>query len=328
MSSKTINITVESDTPVRIDKFLSDNIEDVTRAKIQYLIKNNHALLNSRIIDDVSHKVKFGDNIDIEIIPSKPNTIVPQAMDLDIVYEDEHLAIINKSAGVVVHPGAGFHDNTLVNGLSYHFKEKLSKIGGDLRPGIVHRLDKNTSGLLVIAKNDDVHAKLSYALQEREISRVYCAILHGTPVKVADTIQTNIARSSGDRTKMEVVESGGKIAITHYKVIKTFLGRSFSVLECMLETGRTHQIRVHMAHIGYPIVGDPEYGKGKRNIKIKRRNKINSDLDKYLRTINRQMLHAKSLTFVHPITQKNMEFQIPLPQDMNLLMDEFAKYNH
>ncbi len=313
MSNKTIEVTTEQEKNSRLDKFLSDNLEDMTRSKVQNMIKKGCVQLNEKTVLSNKEKLKLGDIITFEEPIPEPQTLIPKEIDLDIVFEDDHIIVINKQAGLTTHPGAGNTTDTLVNGLLAKYKDKLSKIGGDFRPGIVHRLDKNTTGLMVIAKNDEAHSKLSHDLAERIIKRTYQALIWGLPSKPKDSIETNIARKKEDRKKMTVVGADqGKLAITHYKVIKTFLAGRISLVECSLETGRTHQIRVHMQHIGHPIIGDPEYGISKK----KKRYTMPQDILDLLRHTNRQMLHAKKLSFKHPITKEDLDFEIDLSDDL------------
>ena len=264
MTNKNIKLVVEQDINERIDKFITSKLNDFTRSKIQNLIKEKNVYLNNKILCNNSYIIRRSDTIEIQLPQVKSHSITPKYIPLDIIYEDEYLVIINKPSGLTTHPGAGNYNDTLVNGLVSHFKNKLSSIGGEIRPGIVHRLDKNTSGLLIIAKNNSTHALLAKAMQERKVKRIYQAFIWGAPSKIQDTINLNIARSKINRKKMGVVNIGGKISITHYKVLKSFFNNAMSLIECELETGRTHQIRVHLSHLGYPIIGDPEYGNSKK----------------------------------------------------------------
>lgn len=323
MIHKIINLTVEQDENDRLDKFIVSKIPEITRSKIQSMIKDGCVLLNGSIIITGSYKTKEGDNIEIRIPPPEPLNLVPEKMDLDIVYEDEYLAVLNKPPGLVIHPGAGNQNSTLVHGLLAHFQENLSSIN-EMRPGIVHRLDKNTSGLLMIAKNDNIHAKLSEQLQERTIKRTYFAVVWGNVPSSEATIETNIGRNHRDRKKMAVTKYGGKVAITHYKLLKSFLNGAFSLIECKLETGRTHQIRVHFTHLGYPIVGDPEYC----NVRKKRKHKLPEEVTEHINSLNRQMLHAKKLSFIHPVTEKVLDFEIGLHKDVQDLIDVLEKYEN
>jgi 23S rRNA pseudouridine1911/1915/1917 synthase len=322
MNDKITKLTATQAGNIRIDKFLTSSLSDITRSKVQYLIKNGYILLGNEPITDSAYKVKVGDEFTVQIPPVKPTNIKPKNIDLNIVYEDEYLVVINKPPGLVTHPGAGNYDDTLANGLLAHFKENLSTIGGEARPGILHRLDKNTSGLLLVAKNDVVHAKLAQQLKDREIKRIYRAVIWGIPTKMQDIIRTNIGRSKKDRKKMTVLEEGGKVAVTHYKVLKTFLQGAFSLIECNLETGRTHQIRVHLSYLGYPIVSDPEYG----NIRKKMYAKLPEEIVKYSKSIDRQMLHAKKIIFTHPVTEKLCEFEIDLPSDIAEFISLISKH--
>ncbi len=321
MSNKTIEVTTEQEKNSRIDKFLSENLEHMTRSKVQNMIQKGCVRLNGEIVLSNKEKVKLYDNISIQEPAAELQTLMPKEIDLDIVFEDDHIIIINKQSGLTTHPGAGNTTDTLVNGLLAKYQDKLSKIGGDFRPGIVHRLDKNTTGLMVVAKNDEAHSKLSHDLAERTIKRTYQALIWGLPAKQKDSIETNISRKKEDRKKMTVVGADeGKLAITHYRVIKTFLAGRISLVECSLETGRTHQIRVHMQHIGHPIIGDPEYGITKK----KKRYTLPQDVLEVIQNIHRQMLHAKKLSFSHPITKHCLDFEIDLPDDMDNALKIFS----
>ncbi|MCH9754058.1 MAG: RluA family pseudouridine synthase [Alphaproteobacteria bacterium] len=317
MSNKNIEVTVEQEKNTRIDKFLSESIEDITRSKIQNLIKNGFVSLNGEPIKNNKHQTSFGDIYVITIPAEEPLQIKPKKMDLNIIYEDDHLLIINKPAGLTTHPGAGNTTDTLVNGLLANYKNNLSSVAGISRPGIVHRLDKDTTGLIVVAKNDKAHAKLSADLAERKIKRIYQAVIWGLPYKTSDTIKTNVAKNKHDRKKMSVVDDeSGKVAITNYRIMNTFLSGRMSLVECSLETGRTHQIRLHMQHIGHHIVGDPVYGVENK----KRKFTLSQNIADYIKSLSRQMLHAKKLSFVHPVTLKQLDFEIELPEDMQKLM--------
>jgi 23S rRNA pseudouridine1911/1915/1917 synthase len=318
MSNKIIKVYCEQEKNIRLDKFLAGQLPDITRSKIQYLIKNSLVSKADKIIIDLKYQVQPGESFYIQMEEVKTPDLLAKEIPLNIIYEDQDLIVINKPAGLTTHPGAGNHDDTLVNGLIAHYKNNLSSIGGSFRPGIVHRLDKDTSGLLLIAKNDMTHAKLSQDLAERNIKRTYQALVWGIPAKAQDTIIANIERKKQDRKKMTVVgENSGKIAITHYKILKVFMGGKISLIECSLETGRTHQIRVHMQHINHPIVGDQVYGLLPRKKKFSFPQEINDAFSK----ITRQMLHAKKLSLQHPIQKKELDFEIDLPQDMaNLIM--------
>ena len=237
---------------------------------------------------------------------------------IDIVYEDNDLLVLNKPAGIVIHPGAGNYDNTIVNALVNHCGKSLSNIGGELRPGIVHRIDKDTSGLVVIAKNNLTHENLSKQFKQHSINRTYQALIWGRLKPQSGKIETLITRSSKNRQLMEVGISKGKRAITNYKTLEVFENEktpTFSFVECKLETGRTHQIRVHMSYKGNNILGDKKYKK-----KFKKFQNINSDLEKYILNLDRQFLHAKTIGFIHPINKKKLEFTSNLPQDLNIVL--------
>jgi 23S rRNA pseudouridine1911/1915/1917 synthase len=312
----TIKLSVEQDINIRLDKFLSSQLTDITRSKVQKLIKSGCIDLNGKQVVDADRVVKLHDSITVTMPEPEPTHIVPRSMELEIVYEDDHLALINKAAGVTVHPGAGNHNDTLVNGLVHYFKNSLSKVGGELRPGIVHRLDKNTSGLLLVAKNDVVHAKLSEQLKNRDIKRTYLALVWGVPTSGGGTIDANIGRDRQNRKKMKVVASGGKSAVTHYQLLQTFLNGTFALLQCNLQTGRTHQIRVHLKHIGYPIVGDKEYGYTRKN----RKQQLSDEINEQISLVSRQMLHAVQISFMHPITGHQIERKVDMPGDMKSLI--------
>lgn len=317
MSNKSIEVKVEQEKTIRIDKFLSDSLDNITRSKVQNIIRDGFVSLNGTTITNNKYPAKLGDVFTVTIPDKKPLDLIPKKMDLDIVYEDEHLLVVNKPAGLTTHPGAGNKTDTLVNGLLANYKNELSSIGGLSRPGIVHRLDKDTTGLLIVAKNDNAHSKLSSDLAERKIKRIYQALIWGLPYKTTDTIKTNVAKNKRDRKKMSVVdEDSGKSAVTNYKILKTFLSGRISLIECSLETGRTHQIRLHMQHLGHSIIGDPVYGVEKK----KRKFPISQNLSDHLKSISRQMLHAKKLSFIHPITSKEVDLEIELPEDMSKLI--------
>lgn len=298
----------------RIDKFLSDCFADVSRSQVQRLIALGNVTCDEDTIGDNSFKVKEGDVYQILIPPAVEDEPQPQDLPLDIVYEDEDIIVVNKPAGMTVHPAPGAPDKTLVNALLYHCKD-LSGIGGVKRPGIVHRIDKDTSGLLVVAKNDAAHQHLCAQFAEHSIERTYFAIVFGVPNPLNGIIDADIGRSPYDRKKMAVVQKNGKHAVTHYQTIKNYKNVA-SLVKCNLETGRTHQIRVHMSRIGCNLVGDQLYVKAKK-ITDKA---IPSDKRDFINNFPRQALHAKSLGFVHPKTQKQMFFESDFPADFKQLM--------
>jgi 23S rRNA pseudouridine1911/1915/1917 synthase len=319
--SKTIHtITAETaDAGMRIDKFLAAYLPELSRSRIQSLIGQGHVTCQGQTIQDASGKVKQQHVYQVTIPAPTPSYMPAQAMALDIVYEDEHLLVINKPPGLTVHPGAGNPDMTLVNALLAHCGTTLSGIGGVARPGIVHRIDKDTSGLLVVAKHDAAHLALSEQLAKRTLKRTYAALVWGTPKQKSGTITGNIGRSPSNRKKMAVVKSGGKPAVTHYKVSKNF--NVASLIECQLETGRTHQIRVHFAHIHHPLVGDPVYGQSTvSRLKAIPPKSLSPSAREALLAFHRQALHAAALELVHPATQKIMRFTCELPSDMKALL--------
>lgn len=288
-----VEFYVDEDDNERLDAYLAKELDEVSRSYIQKLIKENLVYVNDKHMKS-SYLVKEGDFIKVNLPEPKKLEIVPEDIPIDIVYEDKDVAIINKSQDMVVHPAPGNYTGTLVNALIFHI-DNLSSINGIIRPGIVHRLDKDTSGLLIIAKNDNAHRILSENLKERNIKRVYMALVHGVLSNDEGTINAPIGRHGTDRKKMAVTQKNSKEAITHYKVLDRY--NNYTLIEVKLETGRTHQIRVHMAHINHPVVGDPVYSKGKNEF----------GLDK-------QMLHAYKLGFLHPSTGEYMEFKTDLPE--------------
>ena len=282
---------VEADvSDMRLDAFISEKL-DISRNAAQQICENGGAVCNGIVLKK-NYKVKTGDIIEIAIPETRETEAIAQNIPIEVMYEDDHLIVINKQRGMVVHPAVGHYDGTLVNALLAHCGESLSGIGGEMRPGIVHRIDKDTSGLLIVAKNDKAHLSLSAQLADRSLSRTYDAVVLGR-IDDAGKVDAPIGRSSKDRKKMAVV-SGGRNAVTHYTPISYVNG--YSHIQCKLETGRTHQIRVHMASIGHPVAGDPLYGP--KNDKTK---------------LGGQCLHASKLRFVHPVSGENMEICSPLP---------------
>lgn len=315
-------IVEEGDLPARLDKFLSTKLPELSRSRVQALIDQGAIGCNGATIDDASAKVKPGQRYTITIPEVAPSHIVAQDIALNIVHEDVHLLVINKPAGLTVHPAPGHPDHTLVNALLAHCGESLSGIGGVARPGIVHRIDKETSGLLVVAKHDAAHAKLSAQLADRTLKRTYNALVWGTPKASAGTITGNIARSPSNRQKMAVVKTGGKEAVSHYRVLEQFYDGAISLVECKLETGRTHQIRVHFAHIGHALVGDPVYGQSTGSRLLSNPYKsMPAEVKNALSRFTRQALHARELGLIHPATDEAMRFACELPEDMEQLIN-------
>ena len=310
----------------RLDKILGQASNDLSRARFQMLISQGHVKVDGTSIVDASFKVKPGSVISATLPEPEDMTPLAEQIPLDIVFEDHQIVVIDKPAGLVVHPGPGNWTGTLVNALIAHCGESLSGIGGVRRPGIVHRLDKETSGLLVVAKTDKAHQSLSdqFAAHGRDgrLSRQYMAIVWRAPQPRRGTIDTRIARSTTNRLKMAVSRSGGRQAITHYETIRTLPAGNPDVIaalvRCKLETGRTHQIRVHLAHIGHPLLGDSVYGSSH----AASASRLNSAARECLDRLSRQALHAETLGFTHPDTGDPMLFQSPLPEDMQCLIDQ------
>lgn len=315
-----IEIEIPGDAPlVRLDRALAQECPNLSRARLQGLIKDGQVIVSGYIIKKASHKVEPGDKITINIPPAVDDTIKAQDIPLDIIFEDDDLLVINKAVGMVVHPGAGNWDGTLVNALLHHCKGQLSGIGGVQRPGIVHRLDKETSGLMVVAKNDMAHQGLSDQLQDRSLSRVYKAFVWRTPTIVKGKVDMPIGRDNVNRIKMAIMMKSGRDAVTHYHARDKFLD-AVSVMECKLETGRTHQIRVHMQHIKHPLIGDPLYGLPDQEGRalLKRAGYEQEAIDAIM-AFPRQALHAAEIGFIHPKSSEEMHFTCPMPDDLQLL---------
>jgi 23S rRNA pseudouridine1911/1915/1917 synthase len=301
----------ENDVKKRLDVFVSESI-NATRSGAQILIENGCVLVNGKI-EPKNYRLRQGDTVEINEPLPRELEVLPENIPLNIVYEDSEIIVINKPSGMVVHPANGNESGTLVNALLYHCKDSLSGINGVIRPGIVHRIDKDTSGLLVVAKTDEAHIFLSSLLKDHEIKRTYHAILVGHLKENSGTVNAPISRHPVDRKKMAVVQ-GGKDAITHYTVIAEY--PSFTYAKMELETGRTHQIRVHMSYIGHPIIGDTVYGGGKTPFE-----KANASL------LDGQALHAKELSFPHPKTKEIMHFECELPDNFKTILNKLEKLN-
>ena len=303
----------------RLDIFLTENISHLTRSFLKRLIEKEQVKLNKKILTSPATKVKVKDQISINIFENDEQNIKPKRIELDIVYEDNDILVINKPKGMVVHPGAGNYENTLVNALLFKYKKKLSNVNGPMRPGIVHRIDKETSGLLVIAKNNLAHSDLGEQFSNHSIKRKYLCLAWGVIRPLNGKIITLISRDKKNRQLMTVSEINGKKAITNYKTIKVFNIKDIpkiSLLECELETGRTHQIRVHLKYKGTSLLGDKQYGK--KNIKFK---KINNDFFNRLNSLSGQALHAKTLGFAHPKTKKWINFNSELPDGFKKILN-------
>lgn len=286
---------------IRLDKYLSDKLPDaITRSFLQKLIKEEQVTVDGRL-QKANYKLKPEQTIQITIPPAEETEILPEDIPLDILYEDNDLLIVNKPKDMVVHPSAGHYSGTLVNAIMFHCKESLSGINGEIRPGIVHRIDKDTTGSLIICKNDESHLKIAEQIKEHSVKRIYRGIVSGTLKESEGTVEGNIGRHPIDRKKMAIVTKGGKPAITHYRVLEQFKNAAY--MEFRLETGRTHQIRVHMASIGHPLLGDTVYGNAKNPYKL-----------------NGQTLHAMTIGFIHPTTGEYLEVSAPIPEYFDALI--------
>jgi len=318
-------LITEEDTGSRLDIVLTKLLPELTRSNLKKIIELNQVKINNIIINSPSKKLKINDNIEINLIPKQEIKIEPYKTKLNIVFEDKDILVINKPAGMVVHPGAGNYTETLVNALIYKYK-KLSDLNGSTRPGIVHRIDKETSGLLVVAKNNKAHAHLGKQFNDHSIARTYQALVWGVLRPLSGRIETLIGRSRKNRQLMSVTEITGKKAVTNYSTLKVFDIKDIpkiSFVECQLETGRTHQIRVHMAYKGNSLLGDQQYGK--KNLKFK---KLNEEFAEKLKVLNRQALHAKNLGFIHPTTNKFISFESELPADFKKILNLLNKLSH
>ena len=317
--NNTIKFSVDTrNSGKRLDVFLTENIDNYTRSFIKKLIENKQVKLNNNLHISPSIKIKFRDQITVHIVQKNDQSIIPKKIKLDIVFEDKDILVLNKPKGMVVHPGAGNIENTLVNALLFKYKKNLSDINGVLRPGIVHRIDKETSGLLVIAKNNLAHSNLGNQFSKHTIMRKYLCLSWGVVRPLSGKINTLISRDKKNRQLMTVSDINGKKAITNYKTIKVFNIKDIpkiSLIECELETGRTHQIRVHLKYKGTSLLGDKQYGK--KNIKFK---KINNEFFDKLNKLSGQALHAKTLEFAHPVTKKWMSFNSDLPSSFKKIL--------
>ncbi|MDE0554511.1 MAG: RluA family pseudouridine synthase [Candidatus Poribacteria bacterium] len=312
MTNQTQDYHVQEDQHgTRLDKFLIRTTDGVSRTYLQKLVRAGEVTVNDKIAKQPSYPLQYGDRVCLTLPEPRPlETIQPEKMSLDILHEDSHLIVLNKPAGMLVHPANAVNVGTLVNALLAHCRADLSGIGGVERPGIVHRLDKDTSGILVVAKTDVVHRGLALQFEKHSITRQYVAVVCGTPTKTAGTIDAQIARSRRDRRRMTTVETGGRHAVTHYEVLEVY--PKFALVQLRLETGRLHQIRVHLQDIGYPVAGDAIYGGEQRALN----DADTVELKQALTQLKRQALHARLLGFVHPATDENLTFSAPMPKDM------------
>ena len=308
----------------RVDVFITKNIREYTRSYIKKLIEQNHVKINNAIINSPATKVRTKDEVRIKFSKVNKQILKPYDVKLNIVFEDKDLIIVNKPKGLVVHPGAGNYENTLANALIYKYKNDLSNINGDLRPGIVHRIDKDTSGLLVVAKNNFSHNKLGEQFSRHTIKRSYICLAWGVIRPLQGKIETLISRSKKNRQLMTVSEVSGKKAVTNFKTIKVFNIKDIpkiSLIECELETGRTHQIRVHFKYKDTSLLGDKQYGK--KNVKFK---KINNEFFIKLNKLSGQALHAKTLGFKHPLSGEDLQFDSQLPKDFLGVLKKWRSY--
>ncbi|WP_432821351.1 RluA family pseudouridine synthase [Trichloromonas sp.] len=296
--------------PERLDRFLADSLPDHSRSALKKIIDDGRVLLQG-VPAKASLKLKGGEQIEVAVPAAIPAEAVPQEIPLNILYEDRHLIIVDKPAGLVVHPAPGHRAGTLVNALLHHCQD-LAGIGGELRPGIVHRLDKDTSGVMVATKDDATHQHLAAQFKVHSITRRYLALVHGTPETKAGTVDAPIGRHPVQRKKMSANSRSGRRAVTHWRVLRRYEQDRLSLVELTLETGRTHQIRVHFSEMGLPIVGDPVYGSSGRAKAL-----ADPDLRRKVQQLHRQALHARLLGFIHPQSGQYMEFESPLPADFN-----------
>lgn len=299
--------------PMRLDKFLGEQLPNISRERLKTLIKEGCVTLNHAICTQPAQKTKPGDHIGLHLPAPTVLDVQPEHIPLDVFYEDDSLIVINKPAHLAVHPAGGATTGTLVNALLHHCRGQLSGIGGVERPGIVHRLDKGTSGLMVVAKTDQAHQHLAQQFHNRTIERLYWAVCYGCPAAKTGTIEGNIGRHPKDRKKMALLASGGKTAKTTYTVLQNFHNDA-ALVTCKLFTGRTHQIRVHMAHLHHSLIGDPVYGKPKKLTRF------TIETQNFVHTLSHQMLHAKTLGFIHPETAEILTFESNIPHDMHTLI--------
>ena len=310
-----VNVSVEA-AGLRLDSFLASRLSEISRTRVQHAIQDGDILVNRRVAKS-SYRLREGDQIEIDLPEPPPFELIPESIPLNIVYEDADLIVVNKPAGMVVHPGAGIESGTLSNALVYHFNS-LSEVAGRIRPGIVHRLDKDTSGLLVVAKNDLAHERLSDQFRDRQVFKMYTALVYGRLSKERGEIEERIGRGTHNRTRMAVLKGGaGRSAHTIFEVAARY--QEFTLLNVQIKTGRTHQIRVHLAHIGHPVVGDLTYAGG-RNNEVR-----DTETRRAAQSLGRHFLHSAKLAFNHPRTGERLEFAAPLPQELGALLSQFDR---
>ena len=326
MEQVEISATID-DKGKRVDKFIFENIDkfkkSVSRTRIKSIIESGEIvnINNNEFVKNCSQKVKGDEVFLISFIVVKQDKIIPQDVDFDIIFEDDDMLVVNKPTNLATHPSNPSHKNTLVHGLLYKLGDRLSDIGGVLRPGIVHRLDRDTSGLMVVAKNDLAHHSLSDQIKNRDLKRQYLALCYGCPEAKTGIINKNIDRSRNNRLKMQIVKNSGKNAITNYKVIKSYFNNLLAMVECKLDTGRTHQIRVHMNEIGHPLIGDQLYNNKRRYL-----GSLGQEMQQLIDNFPRQFLHSYKIAFFHPRTKELMEFESKLPADLQDLLDKIDQF--
>ncbi|MFT6106468.1 MAG: 23S rRNA pseudouridine1911/1915/1917 synthase [Rickettsiales bacterium] len=307
----------------RLDKFLVGKLvesnPEFSRSRIQLLIASGNVFSGDNPITNSDYKIKGSEKFIIQIPEAKESKVLAKEIPFEIVFEDENMLVVNKPAGLTTHPGAGNQDYTLVNALLFYCGETLSGINGVMRPGIVHRLDKDTSGLMVVAKNDLAHQNLSKQIEQRTLKRNYLAICYGTPKPLKGVINKNLGRSKANRLKMAIMRDGGRVAITNYEVKKMYFNSTISLIDCKLDTGRTHQIRVHMASIGHCIIGDQTYGSRKLSL-----GSAPEEIKDAVHQFPRQALHSYKISFFHPVSNEEMEFEIDFPADMKNLSNKIS----
>ncbi len=312
--------TEKEDKKQRLDKFLVSKFATIkpefSRSRIQDLITSGCVFIGHNAITGCDYKIKGGEHLIVKIPAALESEIVAKNIDFEIVFEDEFMLVINKPAGLTTHPGNGNQQNTLVNALLFHCGKTLSGINGVMRPGIVHRLDKDTSGLMVVAKNDLAHQELARQIEQRILKRNYLAFCYGLPKPLSGVINKNIGRSKINRLKMAIMRTGGRTAITNYEVKEIYFDGLISMVECKLDTGRTHQIRVHLASIGHSIIGDSTYGNRKKSL-----HNIDESVKDLVNNFPRQALHSYKISFIHPFSKEEMEFEIDLPDDIKKLQE-------